>query len=54
MLSYVCSERRNIMIAINMPFLWTAFKFETRYRVSAPVEKLQIYLVRSKIQLLEL
>ena len=51
-LSHVCSEWRNI--AINLPFLWTAFKFETRRRASPPVEKLQEYLVRSKIQLLEL
>ena len=51
-LSHVCSEWRNI--AINLPFLWTAFKFETCRRGSPPVEKLQEYLVRSKIQLLEL
>ena len=52
-LSHVCSEWRNI--AINLPFLWTAFKFETRRRASPwAVAKLQEYLVRSKKQLLEL
>jgi hypothetical protein len=51
-LSHVCFEWRNI--AINLPILWRAFKFETRRRASAPVDKLQEYLVRSKTQLLEL
>jgi hypothetical protein len=56
-LSYVCSEWRNIMIAIILPCLWTAFEFKTRC-VSVPVGKL-VYryisiLVRSKIQFLEL
>jgi hypothetical protein len=52
-LSYVCSEWRNIMIAINLPCLWMAFKFKTCC-LSAPVEKLQEYLVRSKIKLVKL
>jgi hypothetical protein len=51
-LSHVCSEWRNI--AIHMPILWTAFKFDSRRRASAPIDKLEEYLLRSKTQLLEL
>jgi hypothetical protein len=51
-LSHVCSQWRNI--AINLPILWTAFKFDSLRRASAPVDKLQEYLVRSKTQSLEL
>jgi hypothetical protein len=51
-LSHVCSEWRNI--AINLPTLWTAFKFDTHLRVSDPDTKLEAYLYRSGKQLLEL
>ena len=51
-LSHVCSEWRTI--AINLPTLWTAFKFDTHFRVSDPVRKLEAYLSRSGTQLLEL
>ena len=51
-LSHVCSEWRNI--AIHIPILWTAFKFDSRRRASAPIDKLKEYLLRSKTQLLEL
>ena len=51
-LSHVCSQWRNI--AINLPILWTAFKFESHRRVLAPVDKLEEYLFRSKTQLIEL
>jgi hypothetical protein len=51
-LSHVCSEWRNI--AINLPALWTAFKFDTHLHVSDPVKKLEEYLSRSRTQLLEL
>jgi len=51
-LSHVCSEWRNI--AIHIPILWTAFKFDSRRRASAPIDKLEEYLLRSKTQLLEL
>ena len=51
-LSHVCSQWRNI--AINLPILWTAFKFDSLRRASSPVDKLEEYLVRSKTQLLEL
>ncbi|KIM38145.1 hypothetical protein M413DRAFT_246914 [Hebeloma cylindrosporum] len=51
-LSHVCSEWRNN--AINLPTLWTAFKFDTRRQMSPPVDKLEKYLHRSKTLLLEL
>ena len=51
-LSHVCSQWRNI--AINLPILWTTFKFENFRRASAPIDKLEEYLIRSKTQLLEL
>ena len=51
-LSHVCSQWRNI--AINLPILWTAFKFESRRRALAPIDKLEEYLFRSKTQLIEL
>ncbi|KIM38141.1 hypothetical protein M413DRAFT_246892 [Hebeloma cylindrosporum] len=51
-LSHVCSDWRNI--AINLPFLWTAFKFDSRRRASVPIHKLKEYLLRSRTQLLEL
>jgi hypothetical protein len=51
-LSHVCSEWRNI--AIHLPTLWTAFKFDTQLRVSDPFKKLEEYLSRSRTQLLEL
>jgi len=51
-LSHVCSKWRNI--AINLPTLWTAFKFDTHFRVSDPVRKLEAYISRSGTQLLEL
>ena len=51
-LSHVCSEWRDI--SINLPILWTAFKFDCCRRASAPVDKLEEYLFRSKTQLLEL
>ena len=51
-LSHVCSKWRNIVI--NLPTLWTAFKFDTHLRVSDPAKKLEEYLFRSGKQLLEL
>jgi hypothetical protein len=51
-LSHVCPQWRNI--AMNLPILWTAFKFDNRRRASAPVDKLEEYLVRSRTHLLEL
>ena len=51
-LSHVCSQWRKI--SINLPTLWTAFKFDSNRSTSAPVEKLQEYLWRSGTQLLEL
>ncbi|KIM38148.1 hypothetical protein M413DRAFT_246947 [Hebeloma cylindrosporum] len=51
-LSHVCSEWRDIVI--NLPILWTAFKFEAHRRTSVPFDKLEEYLSRSKTQLLEL
>ena len=51
-LSHVCSEWRST--AINLTTLWTAFKFDTRLRVSDPLKKLEEYLSRSGTQLLEL
>ncbi|KIM38144.1 hypothetical protein M413DRAFT_447913 [Hebeloma cylindrosporum] len=45
-LSHVCSEWRNI--AINLPTLWTAFKFDASPFSSSPVNKLRKYLLRSK------
>ena len=51
-LSHVCSKWRNI--AINLPTLWTAFKFDTHLRVSDPAKKLEEYLYRSRKQPLEL
>ena len=51
-LSHVCSEWRNI--SINLPSLWTAFKFDSHLRVSDPVKKLEEYLCRSGTLLLEL
>ena len=51
-LSHVCSEWRNAVI--NLPTLWTAFKFDTHFRISDPTKKLEKYLSRSGEQLLEL
>jgi len=53
-LSHVCSEWRNI--AINLPSLWTAFKFDSHRRGSwtDPTSKLEEYLCRSGTHLLEL
>jgi len=51
-LSHVCSEWRDAVI--NLPTLWTAFKFDTRFYVSDPANKLEEYLSRSGEQLLEL
>jgi hypothetical protein len=51
-LSHVCSQWRNI--SINLPTLWTAFKFDSNLSTSAPVEKLEEYLQRSGTRLLEL
>ncbi|KIM38149.1 hypothetical protein M413DRAFT_30295 [Hebeloma cylindrosporum] len=49
-LSHVCSGWRNI--AINLPILWTAFKFDARPFSSSPSNKLRKYLVRSKTLLM--
>ncbi|KIM38725.1 hypothetical protein M413DRAFT_29963 [Hebeloma cylindrosporum] len=51
-LSHVCSQFRHI--AITLPTLWTAFKFDNRLRVPNPTTKLEQYLCRSGTQLLEL
>jgi len=51
-LSHVCSEWRNI--AINLPPLWTAFKFDSHLHICDPVNKLEEYLCRSGTHLLEL
>ena len=42
------------ILPINLPTLWTAFKFDTHLRVSDPSKKLEEYLSRSGKQLLEL
>ena len=51
-LSHVCSVWRKI--SLNLPTLWTAFKFDSNLSTSAPVEKLEEYRQRSGTQLLEL
>ena len=51
-LSHVCSLWRDI--SVNLPTLWTTFRFDSHLSAYPPLEKLDKYLHRSGIQLLEL